>query len=70
MLNIGKNHSELRMVDDQIGTPTYTLDLASLLVDMIETDRFGYYHATNAELPAERKADIQRRDKTRLYQLV
>ena len=36
---------------DQIGTPTYTLDLASLLVDMIETDKFGYYHATNAELP-------------------
>ena len=53
MLNIGKNHDELRVVDDQIGTPTYTLDLSSLLVDMIGTDRFGYYHATNAELPAE-----------------
>ena len=51
MLNIGKNHSELRIVDDQIGTPTYTLDLASLLVDMIETERYGFYHATNAELP-------------------
>lgn len=51
MLNIGKNHDELRVVADQIGTPTYTLDLSSLLVDMIETDRFGYYHATNAELP-------------------
>ena len=51
MLNIGKNHDELRVVDDQIGTPTYTLDLASLLVDMIETEKFGYYHATNAELP-------------------
>ena len=53
MLNIGKSHDELRVVDDQIGTPTYTLDLSSLLVDMIETDRFGYYHATNAELPQE-----------------
>ena len=53
MLNIGKNHDELRVVNDQIGTPTYTLDLSSLLVDMIGTDRFGYYHATNAELPAE-----------------
>lgn len=50
MLSIGKNHDELRVVDDQIGTPTYTLDLSSLLVDMIETDRFGYYHATNSEL--------------------
>ncbi len=53
MLNIGKNHDELRVVDDQIGTPTYTLDLSSLLVDMIETEKFGYYHATNAELPEE-----------------
>ncbi len=51
MLNIGKNHDELRVVDDQIGTPTYTYDLASLLVDMIGTEKFGYYHATNAELP-------------------
>ena len=51
MLNIGKNHDELRVVNDQIGTPTYTLDLASLLVDMIETEKYGYYHATNAELP-------------------
>ncbi len=51
MLNVGKNHDELRVVDDQIGTPTYTYDLASLLVDMIETQRYGYYHATNAELP-------------------
>ena len=39
------------MVDDQIGTPTYTFDLARLLVDMIETDKYGYYHATNSELP-------------------
>ncbi len=51
MLNVGKNHDELRVVDDQVGTPTYTFDLASLLVDMIETDKYGYYHATNAELP-------------------
>lgn len=54
MLNIGKNHDELRVVDDQIGTPTYTLDLSSLLVDMIETEKFGYYHATNEELPEEK----------------
>lgn len=42
-----KGYKELRVVDDQIGTPTYTYDLARLLVDMIETDRYGYYHATN-----------------------
>ena len=53
MLNVGKNHDELKVVDDQIGTPTYTLDLSTLLVDMIETEKFGYYHATNAELPDE-----------------
>lgn len=47
MLNLGKTHSELRVVNDQIGTPTYTYDLARLLVDMLETDRYGYYHATN-----------------------
>ena len=47
MLNLGKNHDTLRVVDDQIGTPTYTYDLSRLLVDMIETDRYGYYHATN-----------------------
>ena len=39
--------SSVRVVDDQIGTPTYTLDLARLLVDMIETEKYGYYHATN-----------------------
>lgn len=47
MLNVGKNHPEVRVVNDQIGTPTYTLDLARLLVDMMETDKYGYYHATN-----------------------
>ena len=47
MLNVGKKFLELRVVNDQIGTPTYTLDLARLLVDMIETDKYGYYHATN-----------------------
>ncbi|MCD8346681.1 MAG: dTDP-4-dehydrorhamnose reductase [Lachnospiraceae bacterium] len=47
MLNIGKNHDTLRVVDDQIGTPTYTEDLARLLADMIETEKYGYYHATN-----------------------
>ncbi len=47
MLNVGKNHSEIRVVNDQIGTPTYTFDLARLLVDMVETDKYGYYHATN-----------------------
>jgi dTDP-4-dehydrorhamnose reductase len=47
MLNVGKTHDEVRVVSDQIGTPTYTLDLARLLVDMILTDKYGYYHATN-----------------------
>ena len=47
MINIGKKYSEVRVVNDQIGTPTYTYDLARLLVDMCETDKYGYYHATN-----------------------
>lgn len=47
MLNIGKTHDTVRVVDDQIGTPTYTFDLARLLVDMTESDKYGYYHATN-----------------------
>lgn len=47
MLRVGKNHNRLTVVNDQIGTPTYTYDLARLLVDMIETDKYGYYHATN-----------------------
>ena len=47
MINVGKTHDEVRVVCDQIGTPTYTLDLARLLIDMNETDKYGYYHATN-----------------------
>ena len=47
MLNVGKNRDKLTVVADQIGTPTYTLDLSVLLVDMIETEKYGYYHATN-----------------------
>lgn len=47
MLNVGKTHDTVRVVNDQIGTPTYTFDLACLLVDMIESDKYGYYHATN-----------------------
>ena len=47
MLNVGKKYDTLRVVNDQIGTPTYTLDLARLLVDMGETEKYGYYHATN-----------------------
>ena len=47
MINVGKTHDTVRVVNDQIGTPTYTLDLAKLLVDMIETEKYGYYHAIN-----------------------
>lgn len=47
MLNVGQKYDTLRVVKDQIGTPTYTFDLARLLVDMVETERYGYYHATN-----------------------
>ena len=47
MLNVGKKYDTLRVVNDQIGTPTYTFDLARLLVDMIATEKYGYYHATN-----------------------
>lgn len=49
MINVGKTHDTVRVVNDQIGTPTYTLDLARLLVDMVETEKYGYYHATNSE---------------------
>ena len=47
MINLGKTHDTVRVVNDQIGTPTYTKDLARLLADMVETDKYGYYHATN-----------------------
>ena len=47
MLNVGKKYHEVKVVNDQIGTPTYTLDLARLLVDMAESEKYGYYHATN-----------------------
>lgn len=49
MLNVGKTRDTVNVVSDQIGTPTYTVDLARLLVDMIETEKYGYYHATNSE---------------------
>lgn len=52
MLNVAKTHDKLTVVSDQIGTPTYTLDLSVLLCDMIVTEKYGYYHATNAELEA------------------
>ena len=47
MINLGKTHDELRVVSDQVGTPTYTYDLARLLIDMNESEKYGYYHATN-----------------------
>lgn len=47
MIKVGETHDTVEVVSDQIGTPTYTFDLARLLVDMIETDKYGYYHATN-----------------------
>ena len=47
MLNVGRTHDTVRVVNDQIGTPTYTRDLAVLLADMIVTEKYGYYHATN-----------------------
>jgi dTDP-4-dehydrorhamnose reductase len=47
MLRLGETRDTLRVVNDQIGTPTYTLDLSRLLADMIESDRYGIYHATN-----------------------
>ena len=47
MLRLSETHDTLRVVSDQVGTPTYTPDLARLLVDMIETDKYGVYHATN-----------------------
>lgn len=50
MLNLAKTHDKLTVVDDQTGSPTYTYDLARLLVDMVETDKYGRYHATNEGL--------------------
>ena len=50
MLNAALSHDRLNVVNDQIGTPTYTFDLAKLLVSMIQSDKYGYYHATNREL--------------------
>ena len=47
ILNVGKTHDTVRVVSDQVGTPTYTYDLARLLVDMAESEKYGYYHATN-----------------------
>lgn len=47
MLNLGKTHDTIKVVNDQIGAPTYTFDLARLLVDMVESEKYGYYHATN-----------------------
>ena len=47
MIQVGKKHGTVRVVNDQVGTPTYTKDLARLLVDLIETEKYGYYHATN-----------------------
>ena len=47
MLSVGKTHDTLKVVNDQVGTPTYTYDLARLLCDMIVTEKYGYYHATN-----------------------
>lgn len=47
MMEVGVGRDMVKVVDDQIGTPTYTVDLARLLVDMIETEKYGYYHATN-----------------------
>ncbi len=50
MLKLSETHSELNVVDDQIGSPTYTYDLAVLMVDMIQTEKYGRYHATNEGL--------------------
>ena len=47
MLRVGKKYDTVRVVNDQIGTPTYTDDLSKLLVDMCESEKYGYYHATN-----------------------
>ena len=53
MINMGKTHDKVRVVNDQIGLPTYTVDLAILIVDMIQTDKYGYYHACNSMVEGE-----------------
>ncbi len=53
MLRVGKNREFVTVVNDQIGTPTYTYDLARLLVDMVETEKYGFYHATNSEVDGQ-----------------
>ncbi len=58
MLRVGATHDKLTVVCDQIGTPTYTLDLSVLLADMIQTDKYGYYHATNSELEPADAAEV------------
>ena len=47
MLDLSEKYDTIRVVNDQVGTPTYTADLSRLLVDMVETEKYGYYHATN-----------------------
>ena len=47
MLNLGKTHDKITVVNDQVGSPTYTYDLARLLVDMAESDKYGIYHVAN-----------------------
>lgn len=59
MINIGKIHDEVRVVSDQIGTPTYCCDLARIIVDMCETDKYGYYHVTNSEVSDDEAGDIE-----------
>ena len=53
MIYVENTHDEVRLVNKQIGTPTCTYDLARLMVDMFETEKYGYYHATNAEVSKE-----------------
>ena len=59
MINVGKTHDQVRVVNDQIGTPTYTLDLSRLLADMIETDKYGYYHLLLERFIHDAKREIR-----------